>query len=421
MKRFPVLYLIAGTILALIISLTVVIVGLQPSQHDLRLLIQFMLVSGLSTILVVYFLYEHLLAKWMNSLRWSMLVTVFTTVTLVFVNVWATAQLMFINNHDLILTTALLIFGGLTAIVFGWFIANRIASKIQVVSNAIEQMADGDLSVHIEVTGSDEISTLAKMLNWTVDSLKEIEEEKKRTEALRRDLIAWISHDLRTPLTAVQASLEAIADDVVSEPEDVKDYIHNSLGELGNLRVLIDDLFSIAQIDAGHMSLKFTEASLSDLISDTVSSLSPHAQRRKLTIHGEIQADMPPVYMAPDKIQRVLYNLIDNAIRHTPEGGNITIGAKKSAESVQVEVHNTGEMIPPEHLPHIFEKFYRGEQARQRDSDGHRGAGLGLAIAQGFIEAHQGKIQVESNDKNGTCFSFTIPISHSDSESGMIQ
>lgn len=421
MKRFPVLYLITGTILALIISLAVVIIGLQPSQDDLRLLIQFMLVSGLSTILLVYFLYEHILANWMNSLRWSMLATVFTTVTLVFVNVWATAQLMFINNHDLILTTALLIFGGLTAIVFGWFIANRIASKIQVVSNAIEQMADGDLSVHIEVTGSDEISTLAKMLNWTVDSLKEIEEEKKRTESLRRDLIAWISHDLRTPLTAVQASLEAIADDVVSEPEDVKDYIHNSLGELGNLRVLIDDLFAIAQIDAGHMSLKFTEASLSDLISDTVSSLSPHAQRRKLAIHGEIQADIPPVYMAPDKIQRVLYNLIDNAIRHTPEGGNITIGAKKSAESVQVEVHNTGETIPPEHLPHIFEKFYRGEQARQRDSDGHRGAGLGLAIAQGFIEAHQGKIQVESNPKNGTCFSFTIPISHSESQLGVIQ
>lgn len=421
MKRFPVLYLITGTILAMIISLSVVIIGLQPGQDDLRQLIQFMLISGLSTILVVYFLYEYILANWMNSLRWSMLVTVFTTVTLVFVNVWATAQLMFINNHDLILTTALLIFGGLTALVFGWFIANRIESKIQVVSDAIEQMAKGDLSVHVKVTGSDEISTLAKMLNWTVDSLKEIEEEKKRTEGLRRDLIAWISHDLRTPLTAVQASLEAIADDVVTEPDAVKEYIHNSLGELGNLRVLIDDLFEIAQIDAGHMSLKFMEASLSDLISDTVSSLSPHVQRRKVSIHGEIQAGIPPVYMAPDKIQRVLYNLIDNAIRHTPEGGNITIGAKQSAESVQVEVHNTGEAIPPEHLPHIFEKFYRGEQARQRNSDGHRGAGLGLAIARGFIEAHQGKIQVESNDKSGTCFSFTIPISHSKSQTIALQ
>ena len=387
-----------------------VIIGLQPPQSDLQLLVQFMLVSGLITILAVYFLYEYVLANWMNSLRWSMLVTVFTSVALVFINVWATAQLMFINNHDLILTTALLIFGGLTAIVFGWFIANRISHKLQEVSDGIQKLADGDLSVRVKAKGDDEISKLAKMLNWTVDSLADIEEEKKRTEGLRRDLIAWISHDLRTPLTAVRASLEAIADDIVTEPDGVKEYVNNSLTELDNLRLLIDDLFAIAQIDAGHMSLKFMEASLSDLISDTVSVLNAHAQKRKINIRGEIQADMPPVYMAPDKIQRVMHNLIDNAIRHTPEGGEITISAKNADKAVKVEVHNTGESIPAEHLPHIFEKFYRGEQARQRDTDGHRGAGLGLAIAQGFIEAHQGKIQVESSDAKGTCFGFTIPL-----------
>ncbi|MEO1290614.1 MAG: ATP-binding protein, partial [Chloroflexota bacterium] len=246
--------------------------------------------------------------------------------------------------------------------------------------------------------------------NWTVDSLREIEDEKQRTEQLRRDLIAWISHDLRTPLTAVQASLEAIADDIVTDPEMVKDYVHNSLGELDNLRLLIDDLFAIAQIDAGHMSLKFTEASLSDLISDTVSSLYPHAQKREVSIAGEIQSDMPPVYMAPDKIQRVMYNLIDNAIRHTPAGGTITISARSINNKVQVDVHNTGESIPEEHLPHLFEKFYRGEQARQRDVDGHRGAGLGLAIAQGFIDAHQGKIWVNSDEQRGTTFAFAIPV-----------
>lgn len=410
MKKYPVLFLIVGTLVALLISLVVVIIGLQPPQSDLQLLVQFMLISGLITILAVYFLYEYVLANWMNSLRWSMLATVFTTVTLVFINVWATAQLMFINNHDLILTTALLLFGGLTAIVFGLFIANRIALKLQEVSDGIEKLADGDLSVRVEAKGSDEISKLAKMLNWTVDSLAEIEEEKKRTDQLRRDLIAWISHDLRTPLTAVQASLEAVADDIVTDPDDVKEYVNNSLTELDNLRLLIDDLFAIAQIDAGHMSLKFTQASLSDLISDTVSVLNAHAQKRKINIHGEIQANMPPVYMAPDKIQRVMHNLIDNAIRHTPEGGNITISTRKIDNAVKVEVHNTGESIPPEHLPHIFEKFYRGEQARQRDRDGYRGAGLGLAIARGFIEAHQGKIWVESNANKGTCFGFTIPL-----------
>ena len=150
MKKYPVIYLIVGTLVALIASLVVVIIGLQPPQSDLQLLIQFMLASGLITILAVYVLYEYVLANWMNSLRWSMLVTVFTTVTLVFINVWATAQLMFINNHDLILTTALLLFGGLTAIVFGWFIANRITRKLQEVSDGIEKLAGGDLSVRGE-------------------------------------------------------------------------------------------------------------------------------------------------------------------------------------------------------------------------------------------------------------------------------
>ncbi len=411
MKHYPVIFLIFGTLSALVVALIVMIIGLQPTQDEVRLLVQFMLISGLGTILAVYFLYEYILANWMNSLRWSMLVTVITTVILVFVNVWSTAQLMFISNHDLILTTALLIFGGLTAFVFGWFIAGSIAMKIQRISDAIEKLAKGDLSVHVDVSGSDEISKLGKMLNWTVNSLAEIEDEKQRTEALRRDLIAWISHDLRTPLTAVQASLEAIADDVVTEPPMVKEYVHNSLTELGNLKLLIDDLFAVAQIDAGHISLNFMKTSLNDLISDTVSSLSAHARRRQIEIHGEIQSNMPPIDMAPDKIQRVMHNLIDNAIRHTPANGNITISAKQAKDKVQVEVHNTGESIPSEHLPYLFEKFYRGEQARQRDLDGHRGAGLGLAIAQGFVEAHHGKIWVESDDQHGTCFSFTIPIS----------
>lgn len=406
----PLPFLIGGTLFALAISMILVNIGLDPTQYEIQQLLQFMLVSGLGTILIFYFLYQYLLANIVNSLRWSMLVTVITTVTLVFINVWATAQLMFINNHDLILTTALLVFGGLTAIVFGWFVAGTIATKISRVSVGIEQLAKGDLSTHVKIEGSDEISKLGQALNWTVDSLREIEDEKQRTEQLRRDLIAWISHDLRTPLTAVQASLEAIADDIVTDPEMVKDYVHNSLGELDNLRLLIDDLFAIAQIDAGHMSLKFTEASLSDLISDTVSSLYPHAQKREVSIAGEIQSDMPPVYMAPDKIQRVMYNLIDNAIRHTPAGGTITISARSINNKVQVDVHNTGESIPEEHLPHLFEKFYRGEQARQRDVDGHRGAGLGLAIAQGFIDAHQGKIWVNSDEQRGTTFAFAIPV-----------
>lgn len=410
MKNYPFVFLIIGTIFAMFAALGIVILGLQPPQDEIRVLVQYMLMSGIGTIVVLYLLYKYILANWMNSLRWSLLMIVGMTIALVFLNVLATLQLMYVSNHDLILTAALLVFGGLTALVFGWFIASSISQRLQAISDGIERLAEGDLKVRVPVSGDDEFSKLGKMLNWTVDSLAEIEDEKQRIDETRRDLIAWISHDLRTPLTAVQASLEAIADDIVVEREAVKEYVQNSLTEVDNLKLLIEDLFALAQLDAGHMSLNFMETSLNDLISDTVSGLNAHAQRRQVAIHGEIQANLEPVYIAPDKIQRVMHNLIDNAIRHTPSGGNITISASQKSDSIQVEVHNTGDSIPQEHLPHIFDKFYRGEQARQRDSDGHRGAGLGLAIAQGFIKAHQGNIWVDSSDHRGTCFGFSIPV-----------
>ncbi|MDQ7027519.1 MAG: HAMP domain-containing sensor histidine kinase [Anaerolineae bacterium] len=406
----PLLYLLLGTVIALAVALSIVIVGLRPPNDDLRLLVQFMLVSGVSTIIGMYVLYQSLLVHWVNSLRWSMIVTVITTVLLVFFNVWATAQLMFINQHDLILTTALLVFGGITATLFGWFIANRIEDKIENISNGIEHFTNGNLDVYVDMQGQDELSKLAQMFNMMVEDFKQIEYEKQQIDRTRRDLVAWISHDLRTPLTAIQASLEAIVDDIVTEPEAIKDYVQNSLGEVENFKVLLDDLFAIAQLDAGHMSLKFVHASLSDLISDTVSGMYAHAQQRNITIKGDIDPNIDPVYMAPDKIQRVLHNLIDNAIRHTPESGEIKIRAYKEAQQIHVAVHNTGATIDPQHLPHIFEKFYRGEQARQQAADGHRNAGLGLAIARGFVEAHQGMIKVESQPDFGTRFSFMIPV-----------
>jgi two-component system, OmpR family, sensor histidine kinase SaeS len=412
--KHPLIYLILGTLAALVLSLFLVIVGMnivgmEVPVKDLQQLVLFMFLSGIGTITTVYLLYHFVLMNWVNSLRWSLIITVITSVILIFVNVWVTAQLMFINLHDLILTAALLVFGGLTAIVFGLFIANTISQKIEIISAAIERVAGGDLKIRVEARGDDEFSKLGQMLNWMVDNLQEIEQEKQKVEQTRRDLVAWLSHDLRTPLTAVQASLEAIADGIVTDEETSMSYINNSLLELEHLRVLLDDLFAIAQLDAGHMNLNFVKASLSDLISDIVASMNARANNRKVTIKGDIQPSIDPVILAPDKMQRVLYNLIDNALRHTPPDGTITIRAYPETDRVRVDVHNTGSSINSEHLPHIFEKFYRGEAARHQGNDGHRSSGLGLAIARGFIEAHKGTIWVDSQEQQGTRFSFSIP------------
>jgi signal transduction histidine kinase len=146
------------------------------------------------------------------------------------------------------------------------------------------------------------------------------------------------------------------------------------------------------------------------MISDVLSSMSAQALRRQVTLRGSVNPDLDPVYMVPDKIQRVLYNLLDNALRYTPPAGEVTIHAHRKADHVRIDVHNTGSTIDPAHLPLIFNSFYRGESSRVQSEDGHRGTGLGLAIARGFVEAHRGKIWVESQADRGTTFSFTLPL-----------
>ena len=301
MRRYPVALLMIQLLLTLVLAVFVAILGLNPSREDLTLLIIYMGVTGGVCTLSVFALHRYLINRWMNSLRWSLILIVFITVIIVFANVYGTAQLMFINYHDLALTTVLLLFGGGTAIICGLFIASNLNEKIGAISRSIQHLATGNLDTRLPLDGQDELSRLAQQMNWLADNLQEIERQKQIVEQTRRDLIAWVSHDLRTPLTAIRAQLEAISDGVVDDPNEVVSYVNNSLTEVENLKLLIDDLFEMSRIDAGHIDLKFEPASLSDLISDTVSSLRPQAQRCDIAIRGKIAPNIDPVEMASDK------------------------------------------------------------------------------------------------------------------------
>jgi signal transduction histidine kinase len=170
----------------------------------------------------------------------------------------------------------------------------------------------------------------------------------------------------------------------------------------------MDDLFQVSQLDAGGMPLQKEPASLADLISDTLVSFSELAQQSGVRLEGSADPSIDPVVMDLGRMGRVLNNLVGNAVRHTPPGGHVTIHAKTDGERVKVSIRDTGEGIQPEDLPHIFERFYRGEKSRSRASGG---AGLGLAIARGIVEAHGGKITVESAPGQGSTFIFTLPKS----------
>ncbi|HWS80869.1 MAG TPA: HAMP domain-containing sensor histidine kinase, partial [Rubrobacter sp.] len=172
---------------------------------------------------------------------------------------------------------------------------------------------------------------------------------------------------------------------------------------------LVEDLFELARIDAGMLQLTLEEASLHDLISDTISSFQPQADQRGVHLVGEVVGDVDPVLANPSRLQRVLHNLVSNALRHTPADGTVALRATPEGEVVRVEVADTGEGIASKDLPHVFERSFHGEQSlTSTEKDNAPGAGLGLAIARGLVEAHGGTIDVESDPGRGSCFYFTL-------------
>ena len=218
--------------------------------------------------------------------------------------------------------------------------------------------------------------------------------------------MAWIGHDLRTPLSSLRVIVEALADDVVEDASTVERYLQTAKQQIRSLSLLLDNLVELAQIDAGGLRLERQPNSIADLISDTIEVFTALAERQGVALEGRAAPDVDPVLMDTQMIGRVLANLLDNAMRHTPAGGSVKVAASLAEEEVQVEVRDTGEGISRKDLPHVFERLYRGEKSRSRATGG---SGLGLAIAQGIVEAHGGRIGAESTLGQGTRIWFALP------------
>jgi signal transduction histidine kinase len=321
----------------------------------------------------------------------------------------AGAQAMFISGHDLSLLLTMLLFAALLAIGFSLYGASPMARRIERVRDGTARLAGGDLGTKLPVEGHDELSRLAEDFNHMAQALERAAEREREMEQARRDLIAAVSHDLRTPLASARALIEAVADGVAAEEGTVDRYLRSAQGEIAHLGRLVDDLFELAQIDAGVLKLHLEQASLHDLISDTISSLQPRAQEQGVRLIGEVSGDVDLVLMNPPRLQRVLHNLIDNALRHTPADGTVFLRAEPHGEVVRVEVADTGEGISPDDLPRIFERSFRGERSRtRRGAERAPGAGLGLAIVRGLVEAHGGGVGAESREGEGARFCFTL-------------
>jgi signal transduction histidine kinase len=400
---------IAGLTLIVVALSAGLIVGiaaawLQPPSKDLRDLFLFLLLSGgISAALSVLWL------QWSQHgthLHTQLVVTYLIGVLIALINVAVTSGLMFLSIHDLSLVTLLIIFSAAISVFFAFLVSQKLVQSVLVLCKAAQQVAAGNLDTRVTVGGSRELTELGDIFNNMTAQLGNARNRQQELEKMRVQLVASISHDLRTPLASLRLLTEAVSDGIADE-QTTKVFLGRMRNEIEYINGLIEDLFELSQLDAGTLKLKPERNSLHDLISDTLGSLSNLTLEKHQHLEGQVAENLPDLSFDLRKIQRVLNNLVTNAIRYTHEGSHILITAQTQDNWAIVSVHDDGEGIPDDILGRVFEPFYRGEQSRGRESGG---VGLGLAIAKGLVEAHGGKISVESQPKHGTTFSFSLPL-----------
>lgn len=282
----------------------------------------------------------------------------------------------------------------LTALVAALLVARSIADSIDRVREASVELAQGNLDARAPEGGPAEVAELAASFN-------EMGANLSRLFDTRRELVAWASHDLRTPLANMQAMLEAL-EDGLGEPEE---YVPVLREQVRVLSLLVDDLFELARIDAGALTLELHRLPVAPVVSSSLRGVEAEARSRHVTLAAEVEDDVTARF-APEKVERVLMNLLTNALRHTPSDGVVAVRVEPHAGEVRVAVEDTGEGLDAEAQERMFERFWRGDQSRSS-----RGAGLGLAIARGLVEAHGGRIWAEDREGGGARVCFTLPAS----------
>ncbi len=295
----------------------------------------------------------------------------------------------------------------LATLVVGLLLFFFLTRRLVTLAEAVRAFQRGDLGKRVQARGSDELGALGRSFNEMAATIERNVDELRAAERMRRDLVGNISHDLRSPLTAVQGSLETLAlkDGQLTPPERQR-FLAVGLRNTASLKRLVEELFELARLDARQVTVKAEQVQIAELAQDVVLKLAPRAQEAGVTVTVRPRGDVTFVSCDVGMIERVLTNLVDNALRHTPAGGSVRLDLDPAQGGVRITVSDTGEGIAAEDLPHVFERFYRADRSRGRASGG---AGLGLAIARHIVELHGGCLSVESAPGEGARFSFVLP------------
>ncbi|HEY2371124.1 MAG TPA: HAMP domain-containing sensor histidine kinase [Gaiellaceae bacterium] len=325
------------------------------------------------------------------TVRLQLAALAFLAVALPLASVLASGWVMFHMPDDakiLAVSSA----AALSAVVGALLFGRWVVRPIERLRQASGELAGGDLGARAVEEGPRELSELGRAFNGMADSIE-------RLFDARRQLVAWASHDLRTPLASAQAMLEAV-EDGLAQPEEYLPAIHD---QLRILSTLVDDLFELTRIDAGVLTLELRETALAGLVEGCVRSLAADARSKGVRLVTRWDAQPPHVRCAPEKVERILHNLLANALRHTPTDGSVAVVVDARPHAVTVAVEDSGSGLSDETAERMFERFWRADPAR-----GSNGSGLGLAIAQGLVEAQGGRIWAENRPEGGARVAFTL-------------
>ncbi len=292
----------------------------------------------------------------------------------------------------------------------GVFLFGRITRRVSRLRETVARFEGGEMEARAAVDGHDEVAGLSQGFNTMAERIQAQVDALRRNDALRRELVANVSHDLRSPLAALRGYLETL--DVMADRIDSDDranYVRQALRSSDRLSRLVSDLFDLARFDAAEIQPTLEPSALPELAHDVTAELQVQAQGRGVTLRPRSEAGLPLVRLDAALVERALANLIDNALRHTPSGGTVDVEvARADGQTVSVSVRDTGEGIASHVLPRVFERFVRADPSRSGERGG--GAGLGLAIVQRIARLHGGSVRVESVLGRGATFTLTLPV-----------
>lgn len=336
-----------------------------------------------------------------RSLRWSAVLLVVVAVTGVVAGMVATARAMFLSSHDLQVVVLVCAASGVVTAAFALWLGRHVVTSAKTLRDGARRF--GEQGEFVATTdGPLEFDTVAEELARSSGRLREAAERERRLETSRRELIAWVSHDLRTPLAQIRAMAEALEDGIAEEPAR---YHAQMRSQVDRMVRMVDDLFELSRINSGSLQLSLMTVELGDLVSEAIVGAAPVAHAKGVRIDGSVDPGVL-VRADPSALSRVMGNLVMNAVRHTPEEGVVEIRGRAEDGEVELVVSDRCGGIPAPDLERVFDVGWRGSHARTPDSG--TGAGLGLAIVRGLVEAHLGTVAV-ANSGGGCRFVVRLP------------